>query len=237
MKQILLVWALLMVIAPSLGARAPDTPVPSRVEVTYRISVAGIPIGAGVAVFQHDGKTYSIVSDSKTIGIAAIYRLQIRMEAKGNITARGLRPLSFVETRNGQFTRGATFDWAAGQVQLIDGDKKQTLQLLPNTWDKASLAWNFAFALPDGKDPRLYMTDGRRLTEYKYSVLGRERLTTPLGELDTVHVKKVQEDGDKRGFDAWLAIDQRYFLLARVRATEKDGTVFAWVLESVNLGP
>ncbi len=232
-RQVLLGSALLLAFAPSLAARDPVEPVPSRVEVNYRMTIAGIPVVAGLAVFQHDGKTYSVVMESRTIGIAALYRLHIRSEARGYVQAKGLRPLSYVETRNGRFTRGASFDWTAGQVQLVDGDKKQTVQLRPNTWDAATLACAFSFSRPDGKDLQLYMTDGRRVTEYKYSVLGREKLTTPLGELDTVHVKKIQEDGDKRAFDAWLAID-RHFLVARARATEKDGTVFDWTVQSVN---
>ena len=236
MKRTLLAFALLLVTTPPFAARATDKPVPTRVEVKYRVSIAGIPIGEGTDVFQHDGKTYSVVSQSYTVGLAAIYRFNLRREAKGSVTADGLRPASFVETRNGQFKRGATFDWGAGQVQLVDGDKKQTVQLPPNTWDASSFAWNFAFSHSDGKDLQVYVTDGRRLTEYKYAILGREKLATPLGELDTVHVKKVQEDGDKRAFDVWLAID-RHFLPARVRATEKDGTVFDSMVESVNLGP
>ncbi len=232
-KRILLVFALVLVSAPSLAAGAPAEAVPSRVEVKYRLRIAGILIGEGLGVFQQDGKTYSVVMESRTIGIAAVYRLHIRTEARGNVTAKGLRPLSFIETRNGHFRRSASFDWTAGQLQLTDGDKKQTVQLRPNTWDTATLACAFSFSLPDGKDQQLYMTDGRRVTEYKYSVLGREKLATPLGELDTVHVKKIQEGGDKRGFDAWLAID-RHFLLIRARATEKNGVVFDWTVESVN---
>jgi len=233
MKRILLTWATLLAIAPAPAARAPAEPIPSRAEVKFRLTVAGIPVGEGVAVFRHDAKTYSVVMESKTIGIAAIYRLHIRREAKGRITAAGLRPLSFVEMRNNRVTRSASFDWAAGKVHLIDGDNKQTLALRPNTWDAASVVCSFAFSLPDGKEQRLYMTDGRRITEYKYSVVGREKLSTPLGQLDTVHVKKIQDDGDKRGFDAWLAID-RHFLLIRARATEKNGTVFDWTVESAS---
>jgi len=178
MKRILLTWATLLAIAPAPAARAPAEPIPSRAEVKFRLTVAGIPVGEGVAVFRHDAKTYSVVMESKTIGIAAIYRLHIRREAKGRITAAGLRPLSFVETRNDRVTRSASFDWAAGKVQLIDGDNKQTLALRPNTWDAASVVCSFAFSLPDGKEQRLYMTDGRRITEYKYSVVGREKLST-----------------------------------------------------------
>lgn len=236
MKRIYLASMLLLLAMPTLAARPADKPVPSRVEVKYRVSIAGIPIGEGTDVLQHDGKTYSVISQSSTVGLAAIYRFNMRREAKGSVTVDGLRPASFVETRNGQFKRGANFDWAAGQVELIDGDKKQTVQLPPNTWDASSFAWNFAFSRSDGKDLQVYVTDGRRLTEYKYAIVGREKLATPVGELDTVHVKKILEDGDKRAFDVWLAIDQ-HSLPARVRATEKDGTVFDSMVESVNVTP
>jgi hypothetical protein len=236
MKHTLLALALLLIGAPTFAAAPTGKPVPSRVEVKYRVSIAGIPIGEGIDVFQHDGKTYSVVSESNTIGLAAIYPFHLRREAKGSVTADGLRPVSFVETRNGQFKRAANFDWAAGQVELIEGDKKQTVQLPPNTWDQSSFAWNFAFSRSGAKDLQVYVTDGRRLTEYKYMILGREKLSTPFGELDTVHVKKLQEEGDRRAFDVWLAIDQ-HFLPARVRMTEKDGTVFDSMVESVNLAP
>ncbi len=236
MKHVLLIVALLLTAAPSLAERAADKSMPSRVEVKYRVSIAGLPIGEGTDVFQHDGKSYSVVSESNTIGLAAIYRFQLRRETKGSVTVDGLRPLSFVETRNGKFRRGASFDWVAGEVQLTDGEKKQTAPLPPNTWDAASFAWSFAFSRPQSKDLQVYVTDGRRMTEYRYAILGREKLDTPLGELETVHVKKVQEEGDKRAFEVWLAIDQ-HFLPARVRATEKDGTAFDSMVESVKLVP
>ncbi|HTS55740.1 MAG TPA: DUF3108 domain-containing protein [Burkholderiales bacterium] len=231
MKHTIALFALLLSTVQALAARAPDEGVPSRVEVKYRVSVAGLPVGQGVDVFQHDGKTYSIVSES-TVALV----LTVRREAKGSVTAGGLRPLSYVETRNGRFKRSANFDWAAGQVQLTEGDQTQTVPLPPNTWDAASLAWNFAFSRSDGKDLQVHMTDGRRVTHYTYTILGREKITTPLGELETMHVKKVQENGDKRAFEVWLAID-RHLLPARVLATEKDGTAFDSMVESVNLAP
>jgi Protein of unknown function (DUF3108) len=236
MKRVLLITALLLATVHSLAERAPDKSIPARVEVKYRVSIAGLPIGEGTDVFQHDGKSYSLVSESNTIGLAAIYRFQLRRETKGSVTADGLRPLSFVETRNGKFKRGASFDWAAGEVQLTDGNNKQTVPLPPNTWDAASFAWNFAFSRSQSKDLQVYVTDGRRMAEYKYAILGREKLDTPLGQLETLHVKKVQEEGDQRAFEVWLATDQ-HFLPARIRATEKDGTAFDSMVESVKLAP
>jgi len=234
MRSAILCCCLLLCLGASVAA--PDKPFPSRVEVKYRVSIAGFPVGEGVEVFEQDSKSYSVVSETSTVGVAALFKLNIRRQAKGSVTARGLRSASFVETRNGQFKRSASFDWAAGRVELVDGDKKQTLQLPPDTWDAASFAWNLAFSRVDMKELQAHLTDGRQITLYKYAVLGREKLVTPLGELDTMHVRKVLEDGDKREFDVWLAIDQ-HLLPARVRLTEKDGTAFDSVVESVSLTP
>lgn len=222
----------------ALGLHASSTTAstaPARVEIKYRVSLGSMKIGEGLDVFQQDGKTYSVVSESKTSGLAAVlYNLNIRREAKGEVTASGLRPLSFVETRNGQVKRGATFDWSAKQVQLTDGTNKQSVALPSNTWDSTTFAWNFIFAPPEGKELDINLTDGRRITNYKYAVLGREKLNVPAGELTTLHVKKIQEEGDKRAFDVWIAIE-RHNLPIRIRYTEKDGTAFDSVAESINV--
>lgn len=234
MKPKLLCAALLLV--ATLASAAPEDAVPKRIEIKYRVSIGALKIGEGLDVFQHDGKTYSVVSESRTAGLAAIYRLAIRRESKGSVTAAGLRPHSFVEMRNGEVKRSASFDWAAKQVQLTDGDNKQTVALPPNTWDSTSFAWNFSFAHSESKDLQVYVTDGRRVTEYKYTIVGREKLKTAMGEIETVHVKKVQEGGDKRGFDVWLAVD-RHLLPVRIRATEKDGTAFDSLVDNIKLTP
>jgi hypothetical protein len=235
MSRTILLCLLLLATAHGHPAPASDPGVPSRVQIKYRVSIASMKIGEGLDVFEHNGKTYSVVSESKTSGVAAVvYKLNIRRESNGSITAAGLRPQTFVELRNGEVKRRANFDWSAGQVQLTDGDNKQTVALPPDTWDATSFAWNFAFAPPDGKELKVYLTDGRRVTEYRYAIAGREKLATPLGDMETLHVKKIQDPDDKRGFDVWLALE-RHYLPVRIRATEKDGTAFDSLVESIDL--
>ncbi len=69
----------------------------------------------------------------------------------------------------------------------------------------------------------LFLTDGRRISQYKYALVGREKLETELGPIDTLHVKKVQAPDDERAFEVWLAVEQHH-LPVRIRYTEKDGT-------------
>ena len=234
--KLLVSWLLLSAATAALAAPS-DLLVPSRIEIKYRVSMGSMKIGEGLDVFEHDSKTYSVVSESKTAGVAAmIYRLSIKRESKGNITAAGLQPKTFVESRNGQVKRSAEFDWSANQVELSDGGNKQTVALPARTWDATSFAWNFSFMPPaaDVKELKVNLTDGRRVADYRYAILGREKLATPLGEMDTLHVKKIQEDGDKRAFDVWLAVDKHY-VPVRIRYTEKDGTAFDSLVENITI--
>jgi len=236
MKLIVAIAIGLAVIASAAAGRTVN--VPAHVEIKYRVSMGSLKIGEGTDVFEHSGDSYSVVSESKTAGLAAmLYELNIRREAKGKITPEGLRPRSFSESRNGKFKRSATFDWEANQVELKDGDApKQTVPLPPNTWDATSFAWNFAFAPASDKDFNIHLTDGRRVTSYRYAIVGRETLSTDVGELATLHVKKVLEGDDKRAFDVWLALE-RSFVPVRIRYTEKDGTAFDSVVEAINVSP
>ena len=224
----------LLAACPPVDAAA----VPGRIEIKYRVSVGSMKIGEGLDVFEHDNHAYTVVSESKTTGVAAmLYELNIRREAKGRVTREGLRPNTFVETRNGKVKRSASFDWEANQVQLTDGDEpKQTVALPQNTWDATSFAWNFAFVAPGNKELNINLTDGRRVTSYRYAIVGRETLNTVIGDIQTLHVKKVQDPDDKRAFDVWLAVERSY-LPVRIRYTEKDGTAFDSLVEAINLSP
>lgn len=218
------------------GAVAHAAGVPARIEVKYRVSMGSMKIGEGTDVFEHDGKSYSVVSSSHTTGLAAVIGISIEREAKGNVTKEGLKPLSFVESRKGKVKRSATFDWNAKQASLTDGENQQTVPLPPNTWDATSFAWNFAFVPPGDKDLDVHITDGRRITAYRYAIIGRETLNTAIGDLITLHVKKVQDPDDKRAFDVWLAIDQ-HNVPVRIRYSEKDGTSFDSVVEGLSMSP
>jgi len=233
--KLLIPWLLLSAAAAALAAPS-DLLVPSRIEIKYRVSMGSMKIGEGLDVFEHDSKSYSIVSESKTAGVAAmIYRLSIKRESKGSITPAGLQPRTFVESRNGQVKRSAEFDWSANRVELSDGGSKQTVPLPARTWDASSFAWNFTFIPPgDVKEIKVNLTDGRRVADYRYAILGREKLATPLGEMETLHVKKVQENDDKRAFDVWLAVDKHY-VPVRIRYTEKDGTAFDSLVENITI--
>ena len=228
MKQLLM--TLLLAAQLAGGAFAA---VPGRVEIKYAVFMGSMKVGEGRDVFQHDGRTYRVVSESKTAGLAAaLYRLNVRRESQGRITRAGLRPEVFTEEQNGKQKRSVTFDWERKQATLVDDAESQTVPLPDNTWDSTSFGYSLAFMPPQTTDLAVHLTDGRRLREYRYAILGRTKIDTDLGALETLHVKKVQRPQDKRAFEVWLWVEH-HNMPVRIRYTNRDGRVFDSVVTQV----
>jgi Protein of unknown function (DUF3108) len=216
---------LLLISIAALPAPGFASDLPARVEIQYKVSWNGMTIGQAQDKFEHDGKQFSIVSHTKTVGMAAmLHKLTIRREARGTITKTGLRSGSFFEERTKKPKKTARFDWDAKQITLDSGNGPQTLPMPEYAFDQSSFAWSFAFDPPAGKEGRVALTDGRKLSEYRYTIVGKAKLKTAIGELETVHIKKILEPGDKRGFEFWLAT-QNHYLPVRILFTDDDTTV------------
>jgi len=215
----ILFFALALLAAP--GWAAP----PPRVQLEFSVSSGSMDLGEGRDVLEHDGKTYSVSSELKTVGVAAIlYKLDIRRQSNGLVTRNGLRPLHFEEARTRKPRRAVDFDWEANTIKLTDGDKVETLPLPANTYDQTSFTYAFAFKGSLDDLPPVNLTDGRKLSDYKYQVVGKEKLKTPIGELEAVHIRKVQDADDKRGFEVWLSA-AHHNLPVRIRYVEKNGQI------------
>lgn len=198
---------------------------PQRVQVDFTVTTGSMQIGEGRDLLEHDGKQFTVISESRTVGVAAFfYKLDIRRESKGLVLRNGLRPLSFIEDRSRKPLRRATFDWDAMKITLGEGEETQTLELPANTFDQTSFAYAFAFDAPSDESVAVYLTDGRRLADYNYKLIGRESVKTPMGDLETLHYQKVRAPDDKRGFEIWLAVDHHH-IPVKIRYVEKNGTI------------
>jgi len=101
--------------------------------------------------------------------------------------------------------------------------KAETLQMQSAAQDPLSLAYTFAFVPPTGKEYDVIRADGRGLTPFRFAVLGNEKLATPIGEIQTLHIAKVRDGPEDKATDIWFAVD-RDFLPVRVLVVDKDGS-------------
>ena len=209
--------ALAAIVVPLAAQAAP----PARVKVTYEISAKGMG-GEAVETLEHDGKTYSIVSEARGRGILAPIGVLNKRTSRGKITADGLRPDEYRDERPFGWVATVKFDWEAHTVTQEHKGKAETLKMPGVAQDPLSLAYTFAFVPPRGKEYEVVRADGRGLTPFRFTVLGNEKLATPLGEMETLHISKIKDGPDDKTTDIWFATEHN-FIPVRVLAVDKDG--------------
>ena len=89
--------------------------------------------------------------------------------------------------------------------------------------------YQFMF-LPADKfgDLAFYMTNGKKVEQYRYQLAGTELIDTPLGKLNALRLVKQREPGDN-AVEVWLAPDRNFFPV-RVLIVENDGPKFEQII-------
>jgi hypothetical protein len=227
MRELILLLACLVL--PAAAAELPQ-----RITITYEISRGGLGLGTGTDVLEVNGRNYSIISQTHPTGLAALIpKAKIWRESRGFITAQGLRPLQFSEKRGNEQPAVAKLDWEKKLITFEREGRAETVELPKSTHDRLSIAYNFSFSAPPGKDLLFAMTDGKKLSDYHYVLVGPEKLDTPLGELKTLHWMKQREKETDRGSDLWL--DPNHFMLpVRIVFTDKDGSRYDQIATQIS---
>lgn len=194
---------------------------PEHIKITYELSVKGMS-GDAVETLEHNGKTYSIVSETRGRGILATVGVLNKRTSRGHITPQGLRPDEYRDERPFGWVASAKFDWEARTITQERKGKSETLPMPATAQDPLSLAYTFAFVPPKEKEYDIIRADGRGLTPFRFAVVGNERIPTPLGELQTLHIAKVRDGPDDKATDIWFATE-RDFIPVRVLVVDKDG--------------
>ena len=194
---------------------------PERITLTYELKRNSLVVDVSETL-EHDGRTYVITSEGKGRGILALFGV-LKRTSRGRITPQGLRPDEFRDERPGGWAVSAKFDWDAHSVTQEKNGKSETLKIPATAQDPLSLVYSFAFVPPKSKEYDVMRADGRGLTPFRFIVVGSEKLATPAGEMQTLHIAKVPDGPDDKSTDIWFAAE-RDFLPVRALVVEKDGT-------------
>ena len=208
--------------ALALWAALAQAAPPERVTLTYELKRNGTVHIDVSETLEHDGRTYAITSEGRGRGILALFGV-LKRTSRGHITPQGLRPDEFRDQRPGGWAVSAKFDWDARSVTQEKNGKSETLKMPADARDPLSLAYSFAFVPPKGKEYDVTRADGRGLTPFRFTVVGTEKLTTPAGEMPTLHIAKLRDGPEDKATDIWFAVE-RDFLPVRVLVVDSDGT-------------
>ncbi|MCA3107158.1 MAG: DUF3108 domain-containing protein [Rhodocyclaceae bacterium] len=226
------------------GAQAAEAGngLPARLALIYSLLRSGLEIARIEETFERSGNGYRLLSEARAVGLAALLARGQgwRRESRGTVAATGLRPDQFTDQRGANPLQRARFDWATNQIRFdrpgTDATEVDGEALPPGTTDRLSFPYALAQramqppGLPAG-EWEAPMTDGRRVTRYRFTVSGRETVATPAGAFDTIRVSRVREKDDN-ATEVWLAA-ARGMIPVRILVTEPDGATFDQVLAQI----
>lgn len=175
-----------------------------------------------------DGR-YTIESSTQTTGLARWFKsYNLNQTSNGTVSASGLRPDRFTEEKNDSGntqTLTAMFGWDTHLLHFSQGGESP---LSENAQDALSIMYQLSQLPLRVEIVPVTISNGKKLEDYKLEVASGETITTALGELRTVHLRKMHIPG-KEGLEIWLAMEYR-LLPVKIQYREPDGTIAASII-------
>lgn len=211
---------------------------PSAVHATYSVLRNGLHVADVTERYEANGNSYSIVSDSKAVGLLALaQRGAVTAVSRGELTHAGLQPMYF-DARRGSDARRvmADFDWKAALLKMQHDGRTDTAALPPGTQDRLSIMYQFMHA-PPAKERTLefHMTNGRKIDRYRYAVMPDVTIDTPYRRLAAVHLVK-QREPNETVTEIWLSPEHQ-FVPVKLLIIEDDGVRYEQVLTRLEVRP
>lgn len=192
-----------------------------REELVYRVDFIGITMG--YARFRYQGKV--------AVGGKVAYHLNVRAWTSGVLSyiypvnetidyyldAETLAPLRQEFTQRAKLPDDvATYEQDTGKITYRyrrTGEVRKRVNAVPMVYDPVSAAYYFRWRDVGGDEKSRNVYAGRKVWQISARVLGKERIRTENGEMDTVVIRPViRRDGkleDKGDLKMWLSSDER----------------------------
>jgi hypothetical protein len=187
---------------------------PTRIEAEYQLTNRGVNIGRMTETYVRTGDNYEIQSVSRSEGLLKVlFDEQITLQSAGRVSAEGLHPARFEERRTREPKRNveADFDWERGVMHSRFRGETSRHTLPPATQDRISMMYQFMYVKGRGGNLTLSMSNGRKIELYTYRLVDEPRISTPVGEFDTLHFERVTSKGNDRHVEVWLAKSHHNF--------------------------
>ena len=187
----------------------PVEALPASVSVEYQLTSA-FADGRAAYHWDRDGDSYRIRGEAEAEGFFTLFlEGRIVQESRGTVTAAGLKPERFSESKPGGSPEGLEFDWAGRQVTFDRNGEKKVTPLTDDTVDWLSMIFQLAHMPPEARAFDLQVFTQRRMYRFRLDVLGTEDIEIPLGRVRALHLRHADPE-KKETVDVWLGIDQHY---------------------------
>lgn len=231
LQQTLILLLLLTSTAPfaaeieEVAEEAEKLPIPSF-EAKYKVHRGGLTIGEAQRRLYQKDETWVFESSSRTTGFAALFIKDTITERSHAYYQNGrMLPQSYLYQREGGKREREVklrFDWSQQRVINSINDDPWVMKIPEGTLDKFLYQLQMMIDLEKQQPLNYQVADGGKLKQYHIDIIGSERLKTPLGEFDTVILKRRD---DKRQTTMWCA-ENLHYLPLKITQIEKDGAEY-----------
>lgn len=139
------------------------------------------------------------------------------------VVANGIQPQQYQSIRTTPFKKkkeALGFDWDKQELHYQDRKKTGSRQLETDIYDPLSSFYALSNQVKNGaKTIRFKEAKGRKLKSRKYTVEQTETIETPFGKLDTIKLRKQDQERETL---VWLAPQMNY-LVVKLHQVDDDG--------------
>ena len=232
--------------AASAAAPAPapafDWPPSTRLTYTLKGNYRGEVNGNARVQWIRQGERYQVHLDI-AIGPSFAPLMSRRMTSDGELGPDGLKPRTYDETTRLPFQqpRRSNVQFGAAQVTLANGSHHATAAGIQDSASQfVQLTYLFTTqpqTMRVGDSVSLPVALPRRVGRWVYDIVAQERLATPLGELDTLHLKPrlgERKPSNELSAEVWFAPSLQY-LPVRIRIQQDAETFIDLQLDAAPL--
>lgn len=195
----------------------------------------GMTVAVSRLQLEHSDTHWTYRSKSEPRGIGRMFSERPVSESVLDVTADGVRPLSYKADDGTAATKrdaNIQYDWQNNRVTGVNEDAKVDMAIPPGIQDDLSIQIALMVALIRGQTPdKFSLLSGSQVREYHYSREGEETLQTPLGKLPTV-IYRSEKQYSPRVTRFWCAPSLGYIPL-KVEQKRKDEVEWTMQVQSV----
>lgn len=211
---------------------------PPSADLNYAIQAKqnGLTLaGEGSVKWQVSGKQFSVASETR----AMLFGKILESSSEGAIDDYGLAPTQFINKRFRKAATTTTFHRDSGTIGFSESSESYPLK--GGEQDRTSIIWQLisvARATPHqfkpGSDWTFFVAGMRDAEPWTFKVINTEKIRTPMGDLDTVHIFKAPPpDAKDQQLDIWLAPALEWYPV-RLRFTDPNKDFVEQTLQQVS---
>ncbi|MFT6287396.1 MAG: hypothetical protein ACJA09_002150 [Alcanivorax sp.] len=217
-------WLFLVVMASASWAHSSDPVAETQAHglaglkpytAEYTTTASGMSLSLKRELKRDENDNYTLTNAGKMLVVGfhevSVFRLQ----------DDHIAPKSYIYQGSGLINRRREVHFTPGAetIRSLYKDEWYELPYTAGTLDRMSQQAQLRLSLLNDPTPKeditIRVADGKRVKDYTLAFVGEESLSTPLGDVQTLHFERIHDDLDRKS-DIWVAPEWDYMMVKTI---------------------